>query len=87
MKGKGEPFGKFAAANAKNNADDPELTINANFLPIFFIMVLISRYCFKSRFTSGTDVPDPTAMRLRRRAFRIFGLRRSLGVMEKIMAC
>ena len=38
-------------------------------LPTFFIILLISRYCFTTRLTSWTSVPEPAAMRRLRDPF------------------
>src|SRR5579872_4751127 len=54
--------------------------------PIAFIMSAICRCCFKSRLTYSTVTPEPAAMRFLREAFRTSGLRRSLGVIEEMMA-
>src|SRR5579862_2294171 len=53
---------------------------------IFFIMPAMSWYCFRRRLTSGTEVPDPDAMRRRREPLRSFGLRRSALVIEPMIA-
>jgi len=52
-----------------------------------FIKVLMSSNCFSNRLSSGTVVPLPRAILFLRDAPRIFGFRRSFGVMEEIMAC
>ena len=53
---------------------------------IFFIIPAMSWYCFRSRLTSGTVVPEPDAMRRRREPFNSFGLRRSALVIEEMIA-
>ena len=53
---------------------------------IRFIIADMSSNCFKSRFTSCTVVPEPAAMRRLRDALMMSGFRRSLGVMEPMMA-
>ena len=48
--------------------------------PFFIIRFIMVRACsnrFMRAFTSCTVVPEPAAMRLRREAFKMFGLRRS----------
>src|SRR4029078_9415302 len=54
--------------------------------PIFFIIFCISLNCFTKRLTSPTVVPLPLAMRVRRLPLMTSGLRRSAGVMERMMA-
>ena len=51
-----------------------------------FMSFCISPNCFTSRLTSGSDVPDPFAIRRRRDALRIPGSRRSRGVIERMIA-
>ena len=53
---------------------------------ICFISFCICWNWFSSWFSSCTVVPLPLAMRRRREAFRMAGVRRSCGVMERTMA-
>ena len=46
----------------------------------------MSWYCFRSRLISGTEVPEPAAMRRRREASSTLGLRRSALVIEPMIA-
>ena len=55
-------------------------------LPIFFIICCIWPNLFSMVFSSVTLTPLPLAMRMRRLALRICGLRRSCGVMPQIIA-
>src|ERR1700690_1806525 len=55
-------------------------------LPIFFIICCISPNLFSIVFSSVTLTPLPLAMRMRRLALRICGLRRSCVVMPQIIA-
>ena len=50
------------------------------------IILSISDHCFRSWFTSWTDLPEPFAMRLRLWPFMVLGFARSCFVMEWIMA-
>src|SRR5579859_645324 len=59
------------------------------FFPSFWalrIMSDMSWYCFRSRFTSGTVVPEPIAIRRRREPLSTFGFRRSFAVIEEMIA-
>src|SRR6266481_2655359 len=53
---------------------------------IFFVTSAISWYCLRSRLISGTEVPEPDAMRRRREAFNSLGLRRSPLVIDEMIA-
>ena len=52
---------------------------------VFIILAACSKRC-TSWFTSVTVMPEPRAMRKRREPFRTFGLRRSPGVIDRMMA-
>ena len=52
---------------------------------VFIIFAACSNRC-TSWLTSVTVMPEPLAMRIRREPLRIFGLRRSPGVIERMMA-
>ena len=54
-------------------------------LPIFFIICCICENSFSSVFNSATVTPLPLAIRCRRRALRIWGLRRSWKVIPQII--
>ena len=56
------------------------------FLPAFFIILAICLCCLSRRLRSGTWVPEPMQMRRLRDPLMRSGLRRSLGVMELIIA-
>ena len=51
-----------------------------------FIIFCISENCLTSLFTSETWVPEPFAIRVRLEPLMISGLRRSSGVIERIIA-
>ena len=53
---------------------------------IFFIIFCMCLCCFKRRFSSGMPVPDPVVIRRFREPKIKSGFRRSLGVMEFIIA-
>src|SRR5271166_999702 len=53
---------------------------------IFFVMSAMSWYCLSRRLISGTEVPEPAAMRRRREALRSLGLRRSALVIDEMIA-
>ena len=61
----------------------PPMPICPAMAPIIFFA---SKKRSTSWFTSVTVTPEPLAMRLRREAFKIFGLMRSSGVMPRMMA-
>ena len=54
--------------------------------PMVFIMSAIWRCIFRSLLISSTLVPEPEAMRRLRLASSTFGLRRSFGVIDEMMA-
>ena len=54
--------------------------------PMDFIMSAVVRCCLSRRLTSSTFAPEPAAMRFLREALRISGLRRSSGVIDRMIA-
>src|SRR6185295_9306471 len=66
----------------------PRLRINPFSPSLFtlFIIFSISACCFRSLLISGTPAPEPAAIRRLREAWMMSGLRRSFGVIDRMIA-